>query len=381
MYYALDCTNPEVQEHLREIFRTIVQDWGYEYLKLDFIYAAALEGEYFNMQATRAQSYRIGMETIREAVGDKIFILGCGAPIFQSIGLVNGMRVSGDVDPSWLQWTRTVIGSDFVPGVANVMKNSILRYFFHNKFWVNDPDCLLVRKDKTRLNIEEVKTLTSVIGLTGGQLFLSDNLSTLCEDRLKFFSSLLPVFNASCKPVDFLQNEMPKILMLHLDKGYDKWSIISILNWQNNKIDFKLDFSKIGLDENSYHVYEFWDKKYYGIFRKEFFLKNIEPHGCKLLKIIKLKDAPQVLSTSFHFTQGQEVDEFYYNSTLKQLRFVVNLNKREKGDILIFIPFDFEVRKITSNSPEFFYKKIDKNVLEISSVIDNFAEFIITFSF
>jgi len=38
--YALDATNPESCQMASTIFRTIVHEWGYEYLKLDFTYAA-----------------------------------------------------------------------------------------------------------------------------------------------------------------------------------------------------------------------------------------------------------------------------------------------------------------------------------------------------
>src|SRR3970282_783318 len=90
--YALDCTRPEVIDWLERVFRTVTGDWGYDYVKIDFVYAAALDGVRSNPNVTRAPAYRRGLAAIRRAVGER-FVLGCGAPIGPSGGLVHGMRI------------------------------------------------------------------------------------------------------------------------------------------------------------------------------------------------------------------------------------------------------------------------------------------------
>jgi len=47
---------------------------------------------------TPIQAYREGLNVIRKAVG-KSFILGCGAPLLPSAGLVDGMRIGEDTAP------------------------------------------------------------------------------------------------------------------------------------------------------------------------------------------------------------------------------------------------------------------------------------------
>ena len=39
--FALDTTNPEVLDWLKKLMET-VRNWGYDYIKLDFLYAGAL---------------------------------------------------------------------------------------------------------------------------------------------------------------------------------------------------------------------------------------------------------------------------------------------------------------------------------------------------
>ena len=37
--YALDLTRPDVIEWLKSVFRTVCEEWGFDYVKIDFIYA------------------------------------------------------------------------------------------------------------------------------------------------------------------------------------------------------------------------------------------------------------------------------------------------------------------------------------------------------
>src|SRR5262249_8385143 len=136
---ALDVTNPDAAAYLQKVFRTF-SEWGFDYFKVDFTYAGALEGGRW-AHATGIAAYREALGLIREAVGPAATLLGCGAPILPSIGLVDAMRVSPDT------------GTQFEPHDADLSQPSQLaavltgraRAFQHARFWVNDPDCLIVR--------------------------------------------------------------------------------------------------------------------------------------------------------------------------------------------------------------------------------------------
>ncbi|MGH2523031.1 MAG: glycoside hydrolase family 36 protein, partial [Anaerolineales bacterium] len=72
--YALDPTHPEVREHVRRLITTAVREWGFPYLKLDFLYAAALPAKRYDPALTRAQAMRLALMDIREAAGPDTFI-------------------------------------------------------------------------------------------------------------------------------------------------------------------------------------------------------------------------------------------------------------------------------------------------------------------
>ena len=50
---------------------------------------------------SRIEIWRRFTEMIREEIGEDAIWLGCGQPLWPSIGLVDGIRIGGDVGVSW----------------------------------------------------------------------------------------------------------------------------------------------------------------------------------------------------------------------------------------------------------------------------------------
>lgn len=93
-FYGLDTTHPEVQEHIRASIDVARYVWGFEYLKLDFLYSAALAGAvHWDRTQTGAQILQQAIGVVKEAAGGA-YILGCGAPLGSLIGHVQANRVS-----------------------------------------------------------------------------------------------------------------------------------------------------------------------------------------------------------------------------------------------------------------------------------------------
>lgn len=137
--YALDPTHPGAAAWLTEVF-TSLAGLGIDFFKLDFCYAGALPGRrHDDLPAVAA--YRRGLAVIRAAAGPAGYLLGCGAPILPSIGLVDAMRVSPDIATSY----EPPGGDMSAPGQRPAVRNGTARAFQHGRWWVNDPDCLIAR--------------------------------------------------------------------------------------------------------------------------------------------------------------------------------------------------------------------------------------------
>ncbi len=183
--YALDPSNPAFAGHLERLFYRLARKFGYSYLKLDFLYAGAAEGRRHARDLTRAEALRRGLVAIRRGAGDDAFILGCGCPIGQAVGIVDGMRVGEDVAPYW-ESSAPEMG---VPGTAQALDAIIARSFMHRQLWLNDPDCLMLRATETGLSDEERHSLAATIAASGGMLLISDDMSLLTRESVALFQA------------------------------------------------------------------------------------------------------------------------------------------------------------------------------------------------
>jgi alpha-galactosidase len=170
--YALDATHPEARRWLDATFRGLRRA-GFSYLKIDFLFAAAIPGER-RKRVTPIQAYREGMRTIRRAAG-RGFVLGCGAPLLPSVGLVDGMRIGEDTAPHWKTKPSPFQG----PNAYFALKNALMRQFMHRAFWLNDPDCLLLRDRETELTGNERELYALAAGALDNILIDSDRLALL----------------------------------------------------------------------------------------------------------------------------------------------------------------------------------------------------------
>ncbi|MCB1176312.1 MAG: alpha-galactosidase, partial [Leptospiraceae bacterium] len=192
--FCLDVTHPIAIEYLEKVFKTMTEEWGYNYLKLDFLYAGALDGVHYNTRLTPAQRYRNALEIIRKVVGKNTFLLGCGAPLIPSIGIFDGMRISCDITPFWGRQTiRKILKDKHALCTERALVNSLNRSFMHKNLWLNDPDCLITRKKKNKMSYDQTILMASVMALTGGMLLISDNMETVDEDRLPIFHKALEI--------------------------------------------------------------------------------------------------------------------------------------------------------------------------------------------
>jgi alpha-galactosidase len=177
--FALDTTHPEVIDYLRTVFTTF-NGWGIDFHKIDFVYAAALPGRR-HLDVTPIEAYRSGVELIRSCIGES-YLLGCGAPQLPSIGLVDSMRVSADVDPAYEPGN----GDLSQPSQRGAVLNGVSRAFHHGRFWANDPDCIIARPD-----VERREEWAAHVSRFGGLRGSSDGLDKLDDWGLETTRRLL----------------------------------------------------------------------------------------------------------------------------------------------------------------------------------------------
>ncbi|MEV0385346.1 glycoside hydrolase family 36 protein [Nonomuraea sp. NPDC050643] len=165
---VLDVTHPDAAAYLVEVFRTFAA-MGISHFKLDFVYAGALPG-LRREDIDPIAAYRLGLELIRQGAGPEATLHGCGAPMLPSIGLVDVMRVSPDIAPT----LHPKSGDISQPSQLGARLTGAAREFLHARWWVNDPDCIILRPE-----VEARAEWAAHIEATGGLRGSSDPIAAL----------------------------------------------------------------------------------------------------------------------------------------------------------------------------------------------------------
>jgi alpha-galactosidase len=336
--YALDTTRPDVQAWLREVVRTMVEEWGFEYLKIDFVYAAALRAARHDRTSTGVQAYRLGVTTIREAAGDS-FILGCGAPLAPSVGLVDGMRVGPDTATEWDPYGDPY-GS--APALQHAIRSTLARGWMHDRLWTNDPDCLLVREKDSELTGPEVETWATVVALSGGLVMLGDRLGTLEEGRARIAERALPPLGRAAEPLGRGPHGLPERLRLRMESPGGPWLLGALFNWEEEARPLAFSPGDWGLDDSApYHLYDAWSGEHQGPLRGAVRLDAVPPHGVRLLAARPHADRPQLVGSSLHLLAGavEVVGESWEGDVL---RLSLRRAGEIEGELAVYVPPRFE---------------------------------------
>jgi alpha-galactosidase len=252
-WYALDGTNPEAQRHLEHVFRTMREEWGCTYFKLDANFWGAIHGgRHYDAKATRIEAYRRGMEAVIKGAGNS-FILGCNQPMWASLGLIHGSRSSNDIKRSWDRIVST--------GRQNLSRN-----WQNGRLWWNDPDAVVLTGD---LSKDEIFFHASVIHASGGMLLSGDDLTAIPPDRLAMLQKLLPPTGIAAT---FEDDSLTVGTSEHAGNR-----IIYLFNWEDSP-----QTTSVRLVRPS-QVVDFWSGEALGRHEGVFTMRDMPRHSARVL--------------------------------------------------------------------------------------------------
>ncbi len=176
-FYALDIDVPQVTEHLERVFDRVIREWGFDLLKLDFLYAAAPFG---TDSETRAARMTRAADLLRRLCGDRA-ILGCGVPVFPSFGRFEYCRVSCDVSLDWDDKPFMRLCHRERVSTKHAILNTLYRRELNGRAHLNDPDVFFLRDDNIDLLPEQKRLLAELNALFGGVLLMSDDVNAYTD--------------------------------------------------------------------------------------------------------------------------------------------------------------------------------------------------------
>ena len=261
-----------------------------------------------------------------------------------------------------------------------MLRNTIHRSIFGFKWWHNDPDCLMLG-DTTHLTFQELVSSASIVGMTSGLLLLSDDLEQVSKRNMEVAKKIYPVtgVTATCLDLHSSMDSFSNILHLwcsdnhisnanntnhdianaiaipkHMNyvqvaKNLGTWTIVSLSNWHNQPRVISTPLRPILPIQNSntkeilgYHVFAFWSSRYIWIpvptnHSSPNLSLRLLSHETEIF-IFKpiMKNQPQYIGSTFHFTCGFEIESFRYNTNTIWIH-LKNEWKRS-GWVYLFLP-------------------------------------------
>jgi alpha-galactosidase len=258
-YIYYDYSNPAVCEYMKNIMHTIHSDWGYNYIKIDFMRYGLLESilaehnnddEIGNKRVTKVVAFdnnmtsiertRAGLNAMREGMGDAFF-LGCSAIFGPTFGIVDGLRTGADICPTFDYYEACSFqnaGNFYLN--QTVVQNDADYLVVRNKDDEESERAWGVNKFGGNTTFDEAKMWSDYIAMYGGPKINSDNLLTLRPERKKLIENAFSIKTATrFIPLDLWdhandKNDAFNIMLAENEDGV----YLSLFNWDKNDKQF-----------------------------------------------------------------------------------------------------------------------------------------------
>ncbi len=305
--YAMDGSNPQtIQQLIRPVYKGLNDD-GFNYFKLDAIRHLKYEGynsheDYFKARnIDRNEAFRNVAREVRMQAGKDKFLLACWGIRPELVGIADGCRIGND-------------GYSYA-GLAQF--NS-----YNNIIWRNDPDHIV-------LSAQEAYRSCTATSLTGSLFMLTDKPekyqnSPLIEAARRSIPVLytqpgqvydvdpsrsaligqadVEMSGSGPRPFDASSTTTTGLFELEINRPFENWIVLGRVDERDKVLPFK----ELGLDEKKqYLVFEFWTKKFEGVFKSQFMPASIDTGiNCQVYCFREKLGHPQLLATNRHISCG-----------------------------------------------------------------------------
>ena len=313
--YVLDPTCPDVELFLERLLRTMTDDWGFTYHKLDFMRAVLIDPRcrYHDPHVTRLEAYQRALAALRRGAGPDAYISVCGGHYGGSIGLADSQRSGADVVGCWDD-----------PPALPAIKQNLLRTWM-NRLWHTDADSMMVRRRSEpiddsihgrlslgRFTDEEARTIAANQYVAGGILCATESFRDIDADRLSLYRHVLPTLGNPGTPLDPMNPRCPSIMVNPVKPRCDTlapWVTVTLFNWEDEPADLEVRLAEAvdGMNGARWLVTEFFSHDLLGVMRRNqtAVLKDVPPHACRILRLAPwLGEQAMLGGTDLHFSGG-----------------------------------------------------------------------------
>lgn len=227
--YTFDIYNEEFRKYLKIVFDTYLNEWGYDMVKLDFLYSQCMQPR---NNKTRGEIMCDAVDLLRSLCGDKL-ILGCGVPLGACMGIFDACRIGCDANKDFAGPFYNKLGVNCeIPSCQNAINNAIFRSHLDGRAFTNDPDVFFLRDTNIKFNTEQKLLLGKINAVCGNVLFVSDNAGDYDEKTVGYLKEFFKDKDYKIKMAEYVSRDV--ILLEFSEDGKDKQLKFNIKNGRSN---------------------------------------------------------------------------------------------------------------------------------------------------
>ena len=342
--WGYDYTDPDFLKHLKKVYENLASG-GIKGLMFDYPFSGwASGGGMEDPYSTTAAAYRNIFRMPYEGLGPGSYVdernMEKGSDV--SIGYVASMRTENDTD----QMDETTV------------TRCGLRWYKNRVLYNQDTDS----KNIARLqgNRDQVRAVLTMAYVTTGRLLLANSFSQFSAETLRDLTRTFPYHteNRTARPIDAFVSEYPMVYDFKVDEGWHQLTFYNSDFEHEKSIGISLAGEAVegalGLDPvKTYHVYDFWNDQYIGIFKGSDRLEQkLRPGEARMMSVREVTPFPRVLSADRHIMQGYlDMAEEKWDNGKKILS---GTSRVVGGDpyILTIAPNGFVPQKVSASNPD-----------------------------
>jgi alpha-galactosidase len=178
-FHALDFYHDGVREYLTGMFHMALEKWGFELLKLDYLFAVTLAPP---PGKTRGAVMWEAMEFLRRLLGNRQMI-ACGVPLGASFGMADYCGIGGAAQMAWQHpWHRFLRHRERVDALS-ALHSMLSLWQLNGRAFQSATDGFSLQSEHSKLSPEQQHTFLTINALLGNLLYTSDDLSMYSEGQ------------------------------------------------------------------------------------------------------------------------------------------------------------------------------------------------------
>ena len=343
--YSMDATHPGTRKFIRDNLQARY-DEGFRYFKLDFN-RPRFGPDRYDKKLTHLQMMRGLFKLYRDAIGEDCYLCACVGQLERgALGYADAMRIGPDTMLEWKPISTTgpdagtpKAGGPF-PDAMSAIGNMALA---NGILFAADPDAYYTKIQnanpaKNGISDATLDAFISYVGFLGGLRQTCDELSR------PLYKSPAVMYRLQIMSTPLVERSYA--FDHQTDLWHSRFGFVAQRKWGNsigvillNPKDEPADVSLAGLPlsrlTKTFHVWSFWDKKYYDCVDASLVIPQLPAHSCVQLRLSDAGVNPvELVGSTLHIGMGvNEVQDFTVANN--QVQITLNDQGARDGELLL----------------------------------------------